>query len=383
MEKRNAELERAIDSNPEDAAAWSVYADWLQGQGDPRGELIALMTAGKAAQAQALIDSRKDYFLGPLAEHTKTKDHAQRDAFVWKNGFIHAAHLTHDSYAAKSATPLASVLRQIFEHPSARRLAELYFGFNGDPNEDSLQSLIDVIAEEPRPTLTKVHFGEYQFAGGAAVDMAGDETEISWYSVGNLANVWQALPSVETVIVQGGSPESAMGGGMQLGTLDLPTLRRLEIRSGGLDVDNVRAALTAKLPAIEHFEVWFGTPNYGGNATVSEVEPFLARTDLPKLRRLGLRNAMFTDDLVPLLATAPLVKQVRVLDLSLGTLTDDGARALAQHRDAFAHLDLLDVSQCLLTDDGIEALQGIAKELVVGEQREDDDPDYRYTAVGE
>jgi uncharacterized protein (TIGR02996 family) len=39
---RNPELEAAAFANLDDHDAWRVYADWLQAQGDPRGELILL-----------------------------------------------------------------------------------------------------------------------------------------------------------------------------------------------------------------------------------------------------------------------------------------------------------------------------------------------------
>lgn len=383
MEKRNAELERAIEANPDDTDAYSVLADWLQAHGEPRGELIALMLAGKTAQAEQLIAAKPDYFLGPLAEHVKTREYEVRDAFTWRHGFIHAARLSYDSYATNDRIELAEVLSALLTHPSGRYLRELSFGFNGDPNEASLQSLIDVIAREARPTLRKVHFGDYRFAGGGAVGMYGNDTEISWYSVGNLSNVWQALPRVETVIVQGGSAESAMAGGLELGAIELPALRHLEIRSGGLAVANARAAMGAKAPSLEHLEIWFGDDMYGGDTTSADVEPLLARTDLPQLRHLGLRNAMFTDELPELLASSALLRQITTLDLSLGTLTDEGASAFARHRDAFAHLEVLDVSQCYLTDEGMARLHGIAKTLIAGEQRDGADPEDRYTAIGE
>lgn len=382
MEKRNAELERAIEANPNDLDAYSVLADWLQAQGEPRGELMALMLAGKTAQAEQLIADKQDYFLGPLAEHARTREHDACDAFTWKLGFIDTARLSYDTYATNDRIEHADVLAALFAHPSGRYLRALAFGFNGDPNEDHLQSLLDVLAAEPRPMLRRVHFGDYRFAGGGAVGMYGNATEISWYSIGNLSNVWQSLPRVETVIVQGGSAESAMAGGVELGTIELPALRHLEIRSGGLAVANARAAMAVTAPQLEHLEIWFGSDNYGGDTASSDVEPLLARADLPALRRLGLRNAMFTDELPELLAKSTLLPQIATLDLSLGTLTDEGARAIARHRDAFAHLELLDVSQCYLTDIGAAALHGIAKTLIVGEQR-DDDPEYRYTAVSE
>ncbi|HEY1814001.1 MAG TPA: TIGR02996 domain-containing protein [Kofleriaceae bacterium] len=37
---RNTELEEQIFADPSDPAAYLVYADWLQSQSDPRGELI-------------------------------------------------------------------------------------------------------------------------------------------------------------------------------------------------------------------------------------------------------------------------------------------------------------------------------------------------------
>src|SRR5260221_10447240 len=41
-EPRNPELERAVIDNPDDRDAYAVLADWLQSNGVPRGELIAL-----------------------------------------------------------------------------------------------------------------------------------------------------------------------------------------------------------------------------------------------------------------------------------------------------------------------------------------------------
>src|SRR2546423_6210185 len=98
---------------------------------------------------------------------------------------------------------------------------------------------------------------------------------------------------------------------------------------------------------------------------------------MQKLERLGLCNAMFTDDLPELLAKSKLVKQLKVLDLGMGCLTDDGARKLAEHKDAFKHLELLDVTESYLTKDGINALKGVAKKVDSRAQREIDD-EYRF-----
>jgi uncharacterized protein (TIGR02996 family) len=381
---RSPELEKAIDANPYDADAYSVLADWLQDQGDPRGELIALQLAGKHEQARALVDKQAGYFLGPLAEHQKTYDGADTDAFTWKYGFIHAARLSHDRYVDDDFEgSLAKILDQLLRHPSGRFLAEITFVFNGGPSEDNLQDLIDLLVKRAPPTIRKLHFGDFGFCGPSDKTATG-ETEISWYAIGNLSQLWKAVPDLKTLITQCGSAESTINGiGVKLGTIDLPALAHAEFRSGGLERANVRAIATANIPSIEHLDIWFGDRGYGGNATANDVQLLLDRTDLPKLRHLGLRNAAFTDELPERLAASPLLRQLTQLDLSLGCMSDAGAQALARHRAAFEHLELLDVSENFLTRAGLAALEGSAKQLVAKEQRESNDPDVRYPAVGE
>ena len=206
--------------------------------------------------------------------------------------------------------------------------------------------------------------------------MGGDDTEISWYSIGDLGKLWKAVPGLRTLITQG-------GGGLKLGKIELPSLVHAEFRTGGLGKANARAIATAVAPSLEYLDVWYGDDNYGGDATVADVEPLLGRTDLPKLRHLGLMNSEFADELPEVLARSKLLPQLRELDLSMGCMTDDGARALAAHRDAFAHLDRLVVSLNYLSKAGTAVLKGVAKAVEAGKQRDDNDPEYRHPAVGE
>ena len=381
---RNPDLEQAIEADPYDTATYSVLADWLQAQGDPRGELIALQLANKDKQAKALIAKQADYFLGPLAEHQLTHDGEKTPAFTWRSGYIHGLRLSHNHYADEAFQgSLAELLDLVLRHPSGRFLAEITFGFNDDPNEDDLQDLIDLLAKRAPGTLRKLHFGDYKYAGGGAIGQYGNDTEISWYSIGNLGKLWKAVPNLTTLITQGGSSDSAMAGGLQLGKLELPKLVHAEFRTGGLERANARAIATAGIPSIEHLDIWYGDDSYGGDATLKDAAALLARTDLPKLRHLGLMNSMFADELPGVLAPSKLLGQLRELDLSMGCLTDAGAQALAKHAAAFAHLDKLDVSHNYLTKAGITALKGVAKQVVAAKQRDDEDPEYRHPAVGE
>ncbi len=51
-------------------------------------------------------------------------------------------------------------------------------------------------------------------------------------------------------------------------------------------------------------------------------------TRLPKLTALGIRNCNFTAELCRRLVRAPIVPQLRRIDLSKGTMTDAGAAVL-------------------------------------------------------
>lgn len=375
-EARNPELEKAIEADPYDKNAYSVLGDWLQGQGDPRGELIALQLADKDKQAKALIAKHADYLLGPLAEHQHTYDGEDEPAFVWDYGYIHGLHLSHNHYANEEAeVSLAEILDLVLRHPSGRFLTEISFGFNNDPNDNDLQDLIDLLAKRAPSTIRKLHFGDFKFAGGGAVGMGGDDTEMSWYSVGNLAKVWKAVPGLRKLIVQGGS--------FQLGKIELPNLAHAEFRTGGLPKGHARAIATAATPNLEYLDIWYGDDNYGGDATVKDVEPLLGRTDLPKLRHLGLMNSEFADKLPEALVKSKLLPQLRELDLSLGCMTDEGARVIAEHKAAFQHLEKLNLSLNYISKAGLAALKGVAKSVDTSKQRADEDPEYRHPAVGE
>ncbi|MDQ3370899.1 MAG: TIGR02996 domain-containing protein, partial [Myxococcota bacterium] len=363
---RFSELERTVADDPEDREAYLVLADYLQGQGDPRGELIVLQLRGEDdprahKAAQKYFDVHHEAMLGPLVPHQKVHGHRAADAFTWRRGYIQRARLSTLEDEERSA---AELLELVLRLPSGRFLAELTIGFDGS-FDSGLERIVELLAEHGAPALRKLHLGDFVYP---------DECELSWFEVGDISGVWRALPRLRHLIVQGGT--------FDLGTIEHPTLERLEVRTGGLSAVNAAALTAARCPALRHLDVWYGTENYGWDGSFAAVEPLLARTDLPALRHLGLRNAEFTDEACRALVTSPLLRQLEVLDLSLGTLSDDGAQTLAAHRDALRHLRVLDVSKSFLTDAGRAVLRGICAQVIDTEQQDADDG-YRYPSVGE
>jgi uncharacterized protein (TIGR02996 family) len=97
---RNAELEAKLVAEPTKAAR-GVFADWLQSQGDPWGEVIALELAGKAAAAKQLIKQHSDALTGGYAGR----------GLEWRHGFIDVIRLEGSLKGAKAALPALLGLR--------------------------------------------------------------------------------------------------------------------------------------------------------------------------------------------------------------------------------------------------------------------------------
>jgi uncharacterized protein (TIGR02996 family) len=362
-EPSNPALEREIEANPDSDDALAVFADWLQAEGHPRGELIALQLRG--ADAANYLETHAKTLLGPLYEHRLLHDGSERPAFTWKRGFIHRAHLSINDYASQATVGLVDILELLLVHPSGRLLQELAIGINGEDREAPLDAVIALLAREAPPSLRTLHLGAFEYH---------EETEMSWYEIGTCAPLWPRLRGLRTLIVQGGS--------FTLGAIDLPALEHAEFRTGGLSTDSAAAIAKAHWPRLRRLDVWCGDPNYGCEVTLSDLRAIWERKDLPELRHLGLMNSELADDICEALPGVPLIAQLETLDLSMGTLSDDGARALVAAAPKWPGLQRLDVSNSFLSDEVVAELRSAFPTVIADEQR-DDDPEDRYVAVGE
>jgi uncharacterized protein (TIGR02996 family) len=69
--RSNADLEAAIMATPNDVEPYSIYADWLQSKGDPRGELIAMQIGMKnhTDAAKFMTFKKQDEYLRKTYGH--------------------------------------------------------------------------------------------------------------------------------------------------------------------------------------------------------------------------------------------------------------------------------------------------------------------------
>lgn len=403
VERVDAELEAAIQLNPDDDASYAVYADWLQAHELPRGQLAAVQAAiaklprGKPAdqdyntsdfptretwfdpprvkgakallarQAALLFDHAlhpADYDLAELSLREDVGSYARRGArFDWRHGFVRAAWFSHGDGVTDEA--IVHALR----HPSCRFLRSLTLGGPGYGSYGS--KTLAAIAKAVPSTLRSLHVGDFGIGS----------PEISWVTIGNLAPFYKAAPGLTSLLVQGAE--------IELGKrIELSKLRRLELRTGGLAGAAVRAIAASSLPELEVLSIWFGDPDYGATATIRDVLPLFDTSRFPKLTHLGLANTdgELGNEIAAAIVGSKLLEQLRVLDLSRGSIDDAGAARLTANKRALAKLDTLDLQDNYLTKTGVRSVKGLAKHVHVQDQREPydwDDDKRRYASVGE
>ncbi|NMO19828.1 WGR domain-containing protein [Pyxidicoccus fallax] len=371
----NPELEAAILADLDNTDAWLVYGDWLQRQDDPRGQLVALQHAVMQArgdeatklkgQVKDLIEKGRASLLGEELAEALEEGGLQVE---WHLGFIRSARVGLKD--EDDPTNVTQVVKALLVHPAARFLRELTIGNAHFGDDISYSDIVEALTEAltwlgGSKTLQRLFIGDFEYP---------DDYEISWLHLHDVSAPLKLLPNLRSLRLRGAS--------LEIGDIDLPELREFTVETGGLPLSAVRSIANARWPKLERLEVWFGSHNYGGEGGVEDIQPILDGKGLPHLKHLGLRNAEFTDDLCEVLPHAKVLPRLETLDLSMGAMSDQGARILAENARAFAHLKRLDVSRNTLTDEGQQRVAQMGPSVNAGNQR-DYEEDYRYVAVGE
>lgn len=242
------------------------------------------------------------------------------------------------------------------------------WGGSGEGNDSAPAVEALVSARDKLPGLRHLFLGE----------MTVEESEISWINQSDVSPLFEAFPQLETLYLRGGS-------GLRLGRPRHANLRKLVIETGGLDGEVVREVASADFPNLTHLELWLGDDGYGNTVTEEDVRGLLASSACQNLTYLGLRDDCHADATAKLLAEIGIPPSVKTLDLSLGTLGDEGAQALAEC-SWLSQLKLLDLHHHYVSPELIKQLKANAAEVNDDDVRKPDEWGgelHRYVAVGE
>ncbi|MFD7687089.1 STM4015 family protein [Streptomyces sp. NPDC059781] len=288
------------------------------------------------------------------------------DAVAWR--------ITADTYDAEERWTEA--FARFCSAVDTTRVRALVVGAWEDAYERSSADIVEalVAAGDRLPGLRALFVGDMHF----------EECEISWITQTDVTPLLAAFPDLEEFGVRGGQ-------GLRFPALRHDALCTLIVETGGLPVDVVRGVGASELPALENLDLWLGTSWYGADSEAADLEPILSGVRLPRLRYLALRNSEIQDEIAAAVASAPVVARLEVLDLSMGTLGDDGATALLGGQP-LTHLKKLDLHHNYLSDPVRQRIRetlqaaGVEVDLDADDADQDEDDDgtvHRYVSVGE
>jgi uncharacterized protein (TIGR02996 family) len=366
----NPNLEARLLANPDDVSAYLVYGDWLIERGDPRGELIAVQAKLKekpgeaallASESKLLADNAQTW-LGSLAGK-EDKDLAVK----WRLGFIDSIRLGPplDDYGT-SDLDFPAAIGTLMALPYSELVREIIVGSKEyDDYPTTWQDVIDAMAEHGLPEgLTRLEWNR------------GGFWDISSTELGDISKLYPQLANLRELRIEMGA--------MVLGAIELPELRSLEIVTGGLTSENLESIAKASWPNLEHLLLCIGeTDNdYGCNVQLEDVTKLLEGQNLGRVRHLALANSSLADAIAAELPRSKILPQLETLDLSRGTFSDEGARAILDNAAAFKHLRQLDLTHNYIGNELAAELAKLGPNVILAEA-EDPNEDYRYVQISE
>lgn len=374
--------------SPEDVPRYQVLSDFLSERGDPRGELMSIQLKLEETpdddvlrrRERALLDEHAASWVGSLdgemlhfgvgqgPSPSQTRKYPHEDlAFQWARGFVSSVRIGPplDEHAA-SEIDFPSTIRTLLARDVCRLLRYLVIGgFDYDDYPTSWEDCVAALAESAvPPTLTCLEIDR------------GGFWDISSTELGDLSVAYPKLGKLEDLRISLGQ--------MDLGVMSLPSLRSLEIMTGGLTSENVKSITDASWPLLERLVLYIGeTGNeYGCTVELDDLAPLFAGHGFEHVTHLGLANSSLADQIAAALVRSAILPRLQTLDLSQGALGDHGARVLIDNAAAFAHLSTLDLTHSYISPEVVAELIARLPHAVVADQQPSDE-EYRYVAISE
>ncbi|MEO8702002.1 MAG: TIGR02996 domain-containing protein [Kofleriaceae bacterium] len=333
---RHPELERGIHDALDSADQYLVYADWLQEQGDPFGELVALGVAATSSHTpearrrfEHYLALHQDRILGPNARELN-----ECFRLAWRYGFVHAVTC---SYREERPT------HRIWEELLALRACELVRSVT---LPHAITAAVDGVIDIATPHLDTLVLMQCEELPKRLVRRDLRSLELQYGHA-------RLRPSMLSPALH----RLSLGGCQ----VECSELEQLDVHELEVYVNSSTQALFAsvQLPQLERLRL------AGVDAQVAAMlEPAM----MPRLVHLTLQGVV-NGDALRALSKLPLASQLRSLTIAELVLVDSDLVGLAAHPGHLTALAELDVSNNELTAAGLAAAARLAPTVISTCQR--------------
>ncbi|MCA9062361.1 MAG: WGR domain-containing protein [Planctomycetaceae bacterium] len=358
---------KAILDEPDDPAAYLVFADWLEDQGDAQGELIRIqwqleedgVSAAERKKLQkreaALLEEHESAILGDLADDLISQkgpaDLLWRDDskfYRWQiaRGVLDSLHIEY---------LLPAFVKVLRKSPAIATLRRLTIR---DPSDAYSLEEIDEYAEtewdeDDAPALKMLNGAQFPNLRHFAV--TEDEERNCHAATPTIHNLIKNMPRLESLQVDAHRVNVSA-----LFRMAMPELRSLTLQHTADRYPLEVLAKNASMQRLETLVLWPHAMEYEDDVGRSYIsrESFVAlcrSQNLPLLRNVTLYMSNLGDEGIAALVKSPLFKQLKTLNLIYGEITDVGVQTLCDA--GVSHLEVLNLSGNYISRAGTQQLQ--------------------------
>ena len=116
-----------------------------------------------------------------------------------------------------------------------------------------------------------------------------------------------------------------------------------------LTAELIHTLINHELPALQSLDLSLKSAEEQTSIEDS-VQELILQLDAPRLKHLRIQQTPYSNRIARLLSKSQVLEQLETLDLSNGSLTDEGAQAIIEFRHCFSHLQRLDLRHNWLVD---------------------------------
>jgi uncharacterized protein (TIGR02996 family) len=183
------ELEAECRASPDDPAPWTVYADWLEAQGDPLALIAAHLRADQTERALRVIRQLLHGIADDPDDEVEddvrgSADHEVMIVYGFRFGFVREVRfaITNDAGIA-----LEIAVKRFLASPVARFVDTLKLGLARFEGDNDWRPVLRAIVESPcAQQLRVLAFSEFTF----------EDNELSWVEYGDLSGLLEGQRAV-------------------------------------------------------------------------------------------------------------------------------------------------------------------------------------------